>query len=296
VGKTADQIPRARIKQAATLQAQTRPSFLPKKIFFTYILFVRLIYILATCQGAGVRLTPYGANKMESQLEVQSNVTVNNQTSARLYQEVDNRPIHIDKVEEQLEPTETALEKLNRVHVVTKGEGLWSIARQSLQEEGNDENNPHEIRAKMKEIVKLNEDRFPNLGKTPHRIYEDQWLLVRPAKNHLDEHETEQFAKHHQEKVDKPQEIQEVKWITAKAGQKVHAEEGDKVIAEKDSKVIAHPGSQVRALNDSFVMALPGSKVEAFHASTVANYGGQIQAWSGANIFELGSISIPEKN
>ena len=217
---------------------------------------------------------------MESQLEVQPNATANNQTSARLYQEVDNRPIHTEKVEEQLEPAETALEKLNRVHVVAKGEGLWSVARQSLQEEGNDTNDPHEIRAKMKEIIKLNQDRFPNLGKTPHRIYEDQWLLVRPAQNQLNEHEKEQVAKQHLENADKPLEIEEVQWHTAKAGQKVHAEEGDKVIAEKDSKVIAHPGSEVRALNDSFVMALPGSKVKAFHASTVANYGGEVEAWA----------------
>ncbi|MBS1991063.1 MAG: hypothetical protein JSS86_04325 [Cyanobacteria bacterium SZAS LIN-2] len=204
---------------------------------------------------------------MERQLEKDSPEQARGDAGARLYEDAQ----------------ESMLDKLDRTFVVQKGEGLWTIARKCLREEGEDAGNAHIVRAKIREIIELNRDRFPNLAHHPHNTYEGQWLLVRPPREHHGESERAGHA-----------QSEEIIWKKAGAGSRVHAQAGDRVEGLNQSKVIAHSGSEVKAMNGAFILALPGSKVKAFHGSTVANYGGQVESWPGANVFEMGNITVPE--
>ncbi|MBP9090483.1 hypothetical protein KBI23_05595 [bacterium] len=231
---------------------------------------------------------------MENQLESRSLQQENQVSSSRFYEEVDKRST--DRVDHSLNigHVESAADKLDRTLIVRAGEGLWSVARKALDQQGADTTDARAITAKVREIIELNRDRFPSLVMAPHRVYSGQWLLVNPPKqvseSSIDEPTRSAKISHdggNRGEID----LGDTHVRKAKVGQRMHAESGDEVEAEKGSKVIAHAGSEVQAMNGAFVLALPGSRVKAFHGSTVANYGGEVEEFKGAIVFDMQNMA-----
>ncbi|MBP6746885.1 hypothetical protein KA344_16730 [bacterium] len=231
---------------------------------------------------------------MENQLESRSLHQENQVSSSRFYEEVDKRTS--DRVDNSLKigHVESAAERLDRVLIVQPGEGLWSVARKALDEQGADASDAHAITAKVREIIELNRDRFPNLVVAPHRVYSGQWLLVNPPKQ-VSEHDIDEPVRSaklsHDGENRREIDLGDAHVRKARVGQRLHAESGDEVEAEKGSKVIAHAGSEVQAMNGAFVLALPGSRVKAFHGSTVANYGGEVEEFKGSIVFDMQNMA-----
>ena len=231
---------------------------------------------------------------MEHQVETRSEQQQNEAASSRFYDEIDRPRSRTSELDVRGSERESAADKLDRTLIVRPGEGLWSVARTALADEGADSTDGRAITAKVREIIELNRDRFPSLVVAPHRVYPGQWLLVREPKEHSDsEREPASGRDERSSERDSHAELdlnQEV-IKKAKAGQRIHAQSGDEVEAENGSKVIAHPGSEVQAMNGAFVLALPGSKVKAFHGSTIANYGGEVEAFKGSTVFDMQSMA-----
>ena len=238
---------------------------------------------------------------MEHQVETRSEQQQNEASSSRFYDEIDQSHSRTSKLDAGGGERESAADKLDRTLIVNHGEGLWSVARRALADEGANDKDGRAITAKVREIIELNRDRFPNLVLAPHRVYPDQWLLVREAK----QQSSGQINSIRDQAIDSeesatardiPAEVEAIPDFIkrAKAGQRVHAVSGEEVDAEKGSKVIAHAGSDVQAMNGSFVLALPGSKVRAFNGSAVADYGGEVDVFKGAVIFDMKSMAASD--
>lgn len=212
------------------------------------------------------------------------------ETSTRLYEDAMQgrmKPTASAKLDSTENSSKDLLDRLDRLAIVGEGTNLWRIARNCLIDEAvenstYEEPTGHQIKAKLREIVALNKDRYPSIAQPGHPIYEGQILKVKP----------EPTAQELEEKraKEKAEQCEREPWQEAPAGTALHAEDCQKVKAGNGAKVIAHAGSQVHALYGSFVLAMPNSKIHAFHGSRVANYGGDVEASEGAHVLDMGTI------
>lgn len=167
---------------------------------------------------------------------------------------------------------------------VKKGDTLWSIARRSLDSQG-EPTDRESVWAEMARIARINLDRHPEIWWKPNKLANG--ISIRLA----DEQDSAR-AGHGQEK----QCDQERDWKEAPVTYTAKAKNCDRVEAGEGAVVVGYKGSEVRLKHGARGFAFPGSHFIAQAGSAVITVGGTVEAHDGSRVREVVPSAIIESD